>query len=104
MNITYAEKKLNIAQGTKEEAIRKHPDWILQTWDFGNGEWVMVQPADILIDGVSHRDFVLELYKQKEIDKDLFEIFKKDVFSGKVALPDRESEYAEKDIEEELEL
>lgn len=86
MNIRYVEAKLKIVKGPKEEAIRKHPDWILQNYDFGTGEWVMIAPATVLVDDVDYGDFVSKHYGQR-IDKELFDIFKKDLISGKLEFP-----------------
>ena len=88
MNIRYIESQSNTVQGKEIEIRRKYgKEWKITPLGGGNGNWQLSKHSDVLVDGVSYRDFVLEYYHKDKLTKGLFEQFRKDLEDGNIELP-----------------
>ena len=54
--------------------------------DLGNGNWLLTKKSDVLVNGVSHREKILELYHKTSLTRSLFERYCHDIETGKVAV------------------
>lgn len=88
--IVYVHSESRIRQGKKEDLIRKYPGWKIGELGGGNGNWLLTKKSDVLVDGVSYRDFVLEHYGKKKLTENLAQCFRNDVNAGLLTLPDLE--------------
>lgn len=87
MNIFFVESQSMTVQGKASEVYKKYGgEWSIREQGGGNGNWLLTQKSDVLVDGVSYRNFVLKLYKKFRLTKNLVEKFREDLKSGKVKL------------------
>ena len=54
--------------------------------DLGFGNWLLTKKSDVLVNGVSHRERILELYHKTSLTRSLFERYCRDIESGKVVV------------------
>lgn len=92
LNIIYIESESIPIQGKKEEIYKKYvkenKEYHIKEQGNGNGNWLLTKPSDVLVNGKSCRDFVLEYYKRSKLTKKLVEKFKKDVKKGVIRKED----------------
>lgn len=87
MNINFVESQSITVQGKANEIYKKYgKEWSIREQGGGNGNWLLTKKSDVLVDGKSYRDFVLEHYGKIRLTKNLVERFKEDLKNGKVKL------------------
>lgn len=87
MNIIFVESQSMTVQGKANEVFKKYgKEWSIKEQGGGNGNWLLTKKSDVLIDGVSYRHFVLDIYGKSRLTKNLVERFRKDLESGKITL------------------
>lgn len=87
MQIRYVESGRKSVQGKKDEVYRKYSkEWNIKEMGGGNGNWLLTKKSDVLVDGKSYRDFVLEHYGESKLTQKLVDRFTQDVESGKISL------------------
>lgn len=85
--IKYIPSDSKTVQGKRNDVYRKYGKyWRIQNLGGGNGNWLLTKPSDVLVDGESYRDFVLEHYKRQYLTENLAELFREEVESGKLEL------------------
>lgn len=91
MTMTYISSEKITFQGSREAALaacRKYgKEYILLERGNGGGNWTIYRPSDVLVNGVSYRDFVLEHYKRSKLTEKLADLFFEELKAGKVTLP-----------------
>lgn len=84
----YVESDNKTVQGKENEIRRKYGrEWKITELGGGNGNWLLIKNSDVLIDGISYRDFVLDYYQKDKLTKGLYEQFCKDLENGDIKLP-----------------
>ena len=87
MKIIFIESESMTVQGTKGDVIKKYGEkWKIKELGGGNGNWLLTKKSDVLVDGKSYRNFVLEHYGKVNLTKKLAEKFKDEVENGKIKL------------------
>jgi hypothetical protein len=87
MQIEYVESEKMIVQGKSHEIHKRYGgEWNIKELGRGNGNWLLTQKSDVLVDGESYRGFVLEYYGESRLTKELADKFREDIESGKVKL------------------
>lgn len=87
LNIVYIKGDAIPVQGKKEEIYKKYgKEWHIQEHGNGNGNWLLTKLSDVLVNGKSYRDLVLEYYKKSKLTENLVEEFKKDIKNKKINL------------------
>lgn len=87
MNINYVEGQSMTVQGKKEDIVKRYgKDWSIKQLGGGNGNWLLTKKSDVLVDGKSYRDFILDYYGKSKLTKTLYEKFCDDVKSGEIKL------------------
>ncbi len=88
MQIAYVESDSRAVQGKFDEIRKQYgKEWNIRKRGEGNGNWLLTKNSDVLVDGKSYRDFVLEHYDRSKLTEKLVEQFRKDVINDKVTLP-----------------
>ena len=88
MEILYIPSQKMEVQGKESEIRKKYgKEWKISEQGGGNGNWLLTQKSDVLVDGVSYRDFVLEHYHRERLTEALVEQFRKDLKDGNIKLP-----------------
>ena len=88
MDIRYIESQSKTVQGKEAKIRRKYrKEWKITPLGSGNGNWQLSKNSDVLVDGVSYRDFVLEHYHENKLTRGLFEQFRKALEDGSIELP-----------------
>lgn len=87
MQIRYVESESMSVQGKRDEVYRRYgKEWNIREQGGGNGNWLLTQKSDVLVDGRSYRSFVLEHYGKSRLTQKLVDRFIEDVKNGKVTL------------------
>lgn len=87
MQIRYVESESMSVQGKRDEVYRRYgKEWNIREQGGGNGNWLLTQKSDVLVDGRSYRSFVLEHYGESRLTQKLVDRFIEDVKNGKVTL------------------
>ena len=87
MIFNYVESQRMVVQGSWKAVLKCYgKEWEIHPQGGGNGNWLLTKPADILVDGKSFRDFVLDYYGRVHLTEKLAERFQKDVEKGKLQL------------------
>lgn len=85
--IRYIESKSMSVQGKKSEIFKRYgKEWNIREQGGGNGNWLLTQKSDVLVDGKSYRDFVLNYYGKSKLTKNLADKFIEDVENNKIEL------------------
>lgn len=88
MNIIYVASQSMSVQGSRDEIYKKYgKTWSIREQGKGNGNWLVTRKADVLVDGKSYRNFVLDHYGKSRLTEKLVNRFRDDVESGKIILP-----------------
>ena len=53
----------------------------------GGGNWLATKRSDVLVNGESYREFVLDHYRRDKLTETLAKQFEQDLNTGKVTLP-----------------
>ena len=87
MNISYLPSESKTVQGKENEVFRKYgKDYYIRDLGKGNGNYLLTKQSDVLIDGKSYRDFVLDHYGRDKLTRKLAEKFINDLEQGKVKI------------------
>ena len=87
INATYIGSQSMKVQGKANDIYKRYDkDWKINTLGNGKGNWLLTKKSDVLINGISHRNKVLELYHKTSLTRSLFERYCHDIETGKVAV------------------
>lgn len=87
MEIRYVDSESWHVQGKWCEMNKKYgKEWRISELGGGNGNWLLTKRSDVLVNGVSYREFVLEHYQKRALTKNLVDKFREDVENGKISL------------------
>lgn len=87
MDIRFEESRRHHVQGSRNDVYKKYGgEWNIQELGGGNGNWLITKRSDVLVNGKSYRNFVLEHYGKSRLTENLVDKFRKDVEEGKVKL------------------
>lgn len=87
MQITFIPSESRTVQGKQAEIYKKYGnEWNIREQGGGNGNWLLTKKSDILVDGKSYRDFVLEHYGKSRLTENLANKFREDLTSGSIKL------------------
>ena len=81
----YIESQSMKVQGKWKDIKKRYgDDWEIK--EFNNGYGLLIKKSDALINGVSHRKKILELYHKTSLTRSLFERYCHDIETGKVVV------------------
>lgn len=81
----YVSSESKTVQGKKEEIYKRYGrEWNIRPQGGGYGNWFLTKKSDVLVDGVSYRNKVLNTYCAYKLTPQLVEKFIKDVDNGKI--------------------
>ena len=81
----YIESQSMKVQGKANDIYKRYgKEWNIKA--LGNGNWLLTKKSDALINGVSHRKKILELYHKTSLTRSLFERYCHDIETGKVVV------------------
>ena len=81
----YIESQSMNVQGKANDIYKKYGKaWNIK--DLGFGNWLLTKKSDVLVNGLSHREKILELYHKTSLTRSLFERYCHDIETGKVAV------------------
>lgn len=87
MKIQYVPSESRPVQGNYNEVCRKYgKEWNIREQGGGNGNWLLTKKSDVLVNGKSYRDFVLNHYNRVKLTENLVDQFREDVVNGKVTI------------------
>ncbi len=87
MTINYVESESMTTQGKWDEIVKRYgKEWTIKQLGGGNGNWLLTKKSDVLVNGKSYRDFVLDHYGKSKLTKKLVDKFREDVENSKVKL------------------
>ncbi len=90
----YIESQKITKQGKREEIYRKYyPEWCIRELGGGNGNWLLTKHSDIIVNGRSCREFVLDYYNKQLLTKNLADKFCQDIENGNIQLQDIDNYY-----------
>ncbi len=81
MEIVFVPSQSKTVQGKKYTR-----DWFIRPLGSGNGNWLLTKSSDVLINGVSYRGFILDLYNKSRLTESLYKRFRDDLSKGKVTI------------------
>ena len=81
----YIESQSMKVQGKWKDIKKRYgDDWEIK--EFNNGYGLLIKKSDALINGVSYRRRILELYHKTSLTRSLFERYCHDIETGKVVV------------------
>ena len=81
----YIESQSMKVQGKWKDIKKRYgDDWEIK--EFNNGYGLLIKKSDALINGVSHRKKILELYHKTSLTRSLFERYCHDIETGNVVV------------------
>ena len=87
MQIEYVKSESMVVQGKRNEVYKRYgKEWDIREQGRGNGNWLLTKKSDVLVNGRSYRNFVLEYYGKSRLTKKLVDMFIEDVNNGKITL------------------
>lgn len=87
MQITYITSESRTVQGKRAEIYRKYGnEWNIKEQGGGNGNWLLTKKSDVLVDGKSYRNFVLNHYGKSRLTEKLVDMFREDLTNGTIEL------------------
>lgn len=87
MEIKYVESESRTVQGKKNEIYNLYgKEWAINEQGGGNGNWLLTKKSDVLVDGKSYREFVLDYYGRSRLTEKLVDKFREDVNNKKIDL------------------
>ena len=85
INATYIGSQSMKVQGKANDIYKRYgKEWNIK--DLRNGNWLLTKKSDVLVNGVSHREKILELYHKTSLTRSLFERYCHDIETGKVVV------------------
>lgn len=87
MQVVYVPSESMSVQGKFREIYRRYgSEWNIREKGNGYGNWLLTKKSDVLVNGVSYRDFVLNYYGEDILTKKLVNKFRNDLENGKIEL------------------
>ncbi len=87
MSIIYIKGEKKTVQGKGNDIYKRYgKEWSISELGNGNGNWLLTKKSDVLVDGKSYRDFVLDHYEKSRLTENLVDIFRTDVENGTIKL------------------
>jgi len=87
MEIIFIPSQSMTVQGKKYAVYKTYgKNWFIHPHGGGNGNWLLTRPSDVLVNGVSYRNFILNLYDKSRLTENLVERFRNDLLKGKVVI------------------
>ena len=84
-DISYVKSQKKKVQGSKSEIYRQYgKEWDIMELGEGNGNWLLTKKSDVLLNGVSYRDFVLNHYNSNMLTPKLVNQFSEDIENGNI--------------------
>ena len=84
--INYVESESMTTQGKRDAIVKQYgKDWNIKTQG-GNGNCLLTKKSNVLVNGKSHRSFILDHYAKSKLTRKLADKFRKDLEDGKVKL------------------
>ena len=75
-------------QGNDTEVQRRRKQgYSVRPLGGGGGNWLGIKRSDVLVNGESYREFVLDYYRRDKLTEALTKQFEQDLNTGKVTLP-----------------
>lgn len=75
-------------QGNDSEVQRRRKQgYSVRARGGGGGNWLAIKRSDVLVNGESYREFVLDHYGRNNLTEALAKQFEQDLNTGKVTLP-----------------
>ena len=85
MIINYIPSDSRSVQGKYADVLKKYgKEWNIKEEGKGNGNWLLTKKSDVLVDGKSYRNFVLEHYGKIKLTENLVDKFREDVKNGTI--------------------
>lgn len=89
INISYVPGDSMPKQGKYYEIVKKYgKEWNIKEQGGGNGNWLLTKRSNVLVNGKSCREFVLNYYNRSKLTPNLVEQFRQDVENGKISIDD----------------
>ena len=83
----YVPSETKVVQGKRNVVYGKYgKKWRISPQGYGNGNWLLQKRSDVLVNGVSYRNFILSYYCADKLTRNLAERFRNDVESGVIVL------------------
>lgn len=87
MDIIFIPSQSMAVQGKKDAVYKTYgKNWFIRPLGGGNGNWLLTRSSDVLVNGVSYRAFILNLYNKSRLTESLFERFRNDLSTGEVTI------------------
>lgn len=88
MSMKYIRSENFTVQAPKDEVYTKYVGngYTVKPEGKGNGNWIVSKKGDVLVDGISQREFILEYYNRKRFTESLAMKFMQDVEDGNIEL------------------
>ena len=85
LRVSFRQGESMVAQGKRDEVKKMYGKGMHQSeLGKGNGNWLFTKRADVTVNGISCRDFVLDHYGRDKLTDKLAEKFADDLESGKI--------------------
>lgn len=87
MGIVFIESESMTVRGKSSDIYKRYgKSWTINMLGNGNGNWLLTRKSDVLVDGISYREKILNLYGKSRLTKNLFDRFCEDVKDGLVKI------------------
>lgn len=87
MQVVYVPSESMSVQGKREEIYQRYGrEWNIKEQGKGNGNWLLTRKSDVLVNGRSYRNFVLDYYGKARLTENLVNKFRNDLENGKIKL------------------
>lgn len=87
MEIIFIPSQALTIQGKRDAVYKTYgKSWFIRPLGGGNGNWLLTRSSDVLVNGVSYRAFILNLYNKSRLTEALVERFRNDLSDGVIAI------------------
>ena len=87
MEIIFIPSQSMTVQGKKDAVFKSFgKSWFIRPLGGGNGNWLLTRSSDVLVNGVSYRAFILNLYNKSRLTEALVERFRNDLSNGVISI------------------
>lgn len=85
MEAYFIESQSMTVQGKSFDIYKKYGNtWTIKPLGNGNGNWLLTKKSDVIVNGVSRREYILNHYGKSRLTQKLFDRFCEDVKNGLV--------------------
>ncbi len=89
MKMEYIPSKSKTVQGKWSVVSKQYgSEWNIHEHGGGHGNWLLTKKSDVIIDGKSYREFILNHYGEVKLTKQLVEKFFEELANGELKLPE----------------